>query len=241
MEADPNVVELSGVAVPITTHRPGRLAAEAAAIDAHWTAATAGNPSYFDGAIVMLCAWQIDNGCFVGEAFPARFREYLYWRSLGRPDWGFRHLFGAGAIVLGDGRLVMVRAAGGTINAGHLHLPGGFVDQSDVRSDGRSVDIAGQIIREIGEELGVSPTMVQTSDRWLVVSFANEIGIVRLMRPALSDAKFCEAVTAYVSAQGDQAAENASVEFIDAAAGPIVMPVAAYCEPVLEWFAANAV
>lgn len=217
---------LSAPQLIIGPERPSALADAAPEIDAHWQSAQRANPSLFDGAIVMLARWQFANEHFEATCFSANFREYLFWRESGRPDWGFRHLYGVAAIQLHGGALLVVRAAPHTINSGRFHLPGGFVDLADAdrgSAPGSQIDIAGQIFREIEEELGVARADVVPTGHWLVIDDGSEIGVVMVLRPAMDDARFQARVLDGVQGTGAagpravDAAENTEVQFVASA------------------------
>ncbi|MEO1719140.1 MAG: hypothetical protein AAFR23_02805, partial [Pseudomonadota bacterium] len=153
------------------------------AIDAHWASRASRNPALFDGAIVMLGAYDISHDTLRARCLNARFRDYLFWREVcdrgrkfcaddaeGAALRNVRHLFGCGLLITRDGGFVTVRAAAGTMNDGRLHLPGGFVDRTDAadRHGTASVDIDRQIARELDEELGLSHAMLEPQSGYIV-------------------------------------------------------------------------
>jgi hypothetical protein len=227
------------VEIAVDCPRPAELDSRRDRIDAHWLVASKANPNHFDGAILMVGRWGQEGRRLLAGAFPARFRDYLYWRAEGRPEWGFRHLFGAGVIRLHSGEIVMVRAASGTMNAGTLHLPGGFVDQSDVVDGEFRVVIDGQIARELSEELGLSAGDLKPAGGYLILHYQNEIGVLRLMQPVGADNDLRHRIRAHVAAGDGGAGENTEVDFIHPTAPDAVKALAPYTRPVLAWLAAS--
>ncbi len=122
-------------------------------IAAHWQQRIEQNPSFFNGQIHLLRRWDLSDGRFTGELLKTDFASFLYWREHDYPDRSVRDCFGSALLRSSDGRIILGRQSPGHINAGLTYLPGGFIDQRDVASDG-TVDVAASVAREIAEELG---------------------------------------------------------------------------------------
>ncbi|MEM9898530.1 MAG: hypothetical protein AAF742_04035 [Pseudomonadota bacterium] len=159
------------------------------AIDLHWIKRSRENPSFFDGTVFMLSGFERAMATFEAQAHAVRFRDYLFWREVGRMGAELvaaplvHHIFGGALLWLRDNRAIVARAALGTMNDGRWQLPGGFIDQHDVvddsRDGGRRIDVDGQIARELTEELGVSiGEVLPRSDYWIIAQ-NNQIGVVR--------------------------------------------------------------
>ncbi|MXN63565.1 NUDIX domain-containing protein [Stappia sp. GBMRC 2046] len=123
-------------------------------IDAHWQKLTAGNPHLWNGRVMKLASFEIDGGVFRGSMVEASYAAFLAWRDWNYPDPHIRNLFGSAVIRARGGELVFGKMAGHTSTAGQVYPPGGNLDPDDLREDGE-VDVAGSIVRELGEETGL--------------------------------------------------------------------------------------
>lgn len=128
--------------------------ANRAAINAHWEKRLASNPSFFNGAVMMLLAARMEAGVLHGSFVRTDFKSFLFWKDEGYPEQTVRDAFGSGLIWSSDGALMLIRQAPGQVNSGLTYLPGGFIDARDVDADGR-IDIVGSVVRELKEETGL--------------------------------------------------------------------------------------
>jgi len=119
-----------------------------------WTAALAERPSLTDGEIVTIQDWNIHAGVLRVETASVQYRQYLAQRS-GLP-LGIVPLGVSGVIQLPTGEVVLGRRSSEVSQyPGYWELiPSGGVSSRHVRTDG-SVDIAGQLMEEMEEELGI--------------------------------------------------------------------------------------
>jgi hypothetical protein len=135
----------------------------AEAIEAHWQAAAAANPAYFNGVVHLIRDSRTDGSAFHGSLIRTDFKSYLYWRSLGFPEAGVLDGFGSALIRSSDGQFMLVLQRAGNVNHGFAYLPSGFIDERDVHSDG-TIDIVRSVEREIEEEIGEIGTSLQRED-----------------------------------------------------------------------------
>lgn len=126
-------------------------------IDRHWQKRIADNPAFFDGTVHLLKSFELTETHFSGRLIPVKFSSFLYWRDNEFPDKSVRDCFGSALVRSRDGAIILGRQAPGNINAGKTYLPGGFIDERDVGSDGR-IDLAASVARELREELGFDHT-----------------------------------------------------------------------------------
>jgi len=136
------------------------ITAHKVAIRRHWQRARQANPMLHDGQVCMFKDWRLDleASTFIGRCYLVPFSAFFHWHNNRGVDQDVRQIFGAGVVETADGGILIVQGATGTMNAGLYHLPGGFIDPSDVivaASEG-AIDIWSQIHREIREELGLS-------------------------------------------------------------------------------------
>ncbi len=147
------------------------------AIDRCWEKSVAANPGYFNGVIYLTRRLAIADGVLSAQMFPAEFKAFLYWRSLGYPDADAIDGFGSALITTADGAVILGRQRPGRINSGLTYLPGGFIDQRDVLADGR-IDIAGSILRELREETGLGPADGAAAPGFLLARAAHQASFV---------------------------------------------------------------
>ena len=140
-----------------------------AAIDAHWQMAIAANPKYFNGTIIVGADVQHAPTTLIATCHAMQFKDFLYWRHRGKPDWGFVDLFGSAVIRARGGEILLGVAGPTTMNAGSAYCVGGFIDQRDCNANGR-VDIEASIARELEEETGLNgTTTVRAPGTWVTV------------------------------------------------------------------------
>lgn len=150
MAADP-VLRIGGP-------RPALPAAVEAAVERHWQAARARDPSLFNGEV--FSADVIGRDGITGHwtefrRAVAQMREPALFSALGvRPTAVGGVLLGEGFVVLGQ------RPAGAVYQPGEWQLPpAGSLDSGAARADG-TLDWRGQFLRELAEELGLPAASV---------------------------------------------------------------------------------
>ncbi len=65
-----------------------------------------------------------------------------------------------------------------TVNAGQIYFAAGTPDLDDVLADG-TVDLAGSLLRELGEETGLRPDEVSPADSWTAVLTDGRVAFMR--------------------------------------------------------------
>jgi 8-oxo-dGTP pyrophosphatase MutT (NUDIX family) len=151
-----------------------------AEIDAHFARQVHENPALWNGRVLLG-----RNPVFEGERFSASYFEtdfasFLAWRDWGFPDKGVFNGFGMGALLSGDGAFVLGEMGRHTANAGRIYFPSGMPDLDDVRAG--AVDIAGSVVRELGEETGLTPADYQDESRWHCVYTGPVVAMIRILR-----------------------------------------------------------
>jgi ADP-ribose pyrophosphatase YjhB (NUDIX family) len=210
-----------------------------AAIEHHWRAASANNPSYFNGTILIGVNPHHTGDGFSAICQPMQFKDFLYWRHVGRPDWGFVDLFGSAVLRANDGAILLGLAASTTMNAGSAYFIGGFLDPRDCATDGR-VDIAASIARELNEETGLSTQGVDATLRsapgaWITTD-GRMISIATVYHSALSAEQLRDAMISFSRASDDQEiAEVLVVTGGDDVSDPRILPFTrALCDRLLS-------
>lgn len=125
-------------------------------ISAHWRAAQAANPGYFNGPIQVLVQHAIADGTLSGVFATTDFASFLYWRSQRhKDDDTVRDCFGCAVLRSAEGHMLLAVQAPGHLNSGRAYCPGGFIDTADITAAG-TIDIDGSVARELAEETGLA-------------------------------------------------------------------------------------
>jgi len=179
------VVRVSECALSIDEWRWPLAERDQAAIVSHWERRRAACPSLFNGVVYLFRDHQIEAGRLSGTLFKTDFRTMLYWRSLPFATSDIvREASGAALVRSADGYLLFGRQAPGQLNSGRIYPPSGVVDADDV-SAGR-IDIDGCVVRELGEETGLSPDELQRVPGYVVAAVGVHVAIGVEWRSALS-------------------------------------------------------
>ncbi len=151
---------------------PWRFAEEQAAeIDAHWEKLRATKPLLFNGRVMMMADYRIEEEAqgrvLRGTGFETNYKAFLAWRDFDFPDKNVMNCFAMAALRSADGAFMLGRMGDHTAAAGRLYFPAGTPDQDDVK-DGR-IDLDGSALRELAEETGIMPTDLTLVPGWTLV------------------------------------------------------------------------
>lgn len=154
------------------THAPWPFAvSNGSAIAAHWQRRKAENPSFFNGRVFVLRQLERHAGSIEATLSLEQFADFLYWRDLGYPDTGTLDGFGSALVRSAEGHVLLGHHAAGTLNAGSVYLPGGFLDARDVTAGG-TIDLDASIARELAEETGLDAAALTRIPGVLLSRFA---------------------------------------------------------------------
>ncbi len=150
---DRHVTALAGVelvrhAAPLPFETANR-----AAIDAEWATALAQNPRLFNGPMFLISRIELDGATVRGAMHETDFATFLHWRR-NRPVDGLWYCAATAIPVLCDGKLLAIRMASHTVNAGLVYFPAGSFDPDDF-IDGR-LEPSRCMAREFVEETGIA-------------------------------------------------------------------------------------
>lgn len=185
----------------------------AAAIDAHWARRTSESALLFNGRVFLLTRNAIEADEFRGAFVATDFKSFLHWRESGHPEAGVRDCFGASLIVSCDGAVLLGRQRPGQVNSGLLYPPSGFIDPSDVAADG-TIDIAGNMAREIAEETGLDARLLCWEEGFRIAFSGPQVAIGRVARSTMSASALSQAVRDHIAR--DERPELAGVETVHA-------------------------
>lgn len=161
--------------------RPWPFASERRAdIDAHFAQLQRSNPALWNGRVLMLHQHEIRTTVFHGSYLETDFASLLAWRHWNFPDAAVKNCFAMGALQAADGAFVLGVMAAHTSNPGMIYFPAGLPDSSDI--DGARVDLARNLMREIGEETGLVQADFEAEPGWTAVFAGPRIAHVKRLR-----------------------------------------------------------
>lgn len=204
------IVQVEKVALLLTDGPLGYGVRHAAAIATEFAAAQAGNPHLFNGGFFLFSRPRVEVGRFRAEATATDYATFLHWRNSGWPDVGLAHIFPVGAVVTRDRRLLLGRMGATTVNAGRFYPPSGSFDPSDLTCDGR-IDPLANILREIGEEVGIAADGWPRRDDWLVIPHGPRIALVSVIEAPFDSSDLDAEIQAHLG--GEAIPELGGFEF----------------------------
>jgi 8-oxo-dGTP pyrophosphatase MutT (NUDIX family) len=165
--------------------QPWRFADERRAeIDAHFASIKADKPEVWNGHVLLMHRWSLEGAALHGAYMAVDFASLLAWRDFGFPDRAIFNCFGMAALRAADGAYLLGEMASTTANAGRIYFPAGTPDPEDV-ADGK-VDLAGNVMRELAEETGLTAQDVEVAPSWTCVHVGPRLAMMREMRAAAS-------------------------------------------------------
>jgi len=150
-----------------------------AEIAAHFAEKQRERPKIWNGRVLLGRDAVFTDGHLAATYFETDFASFLAWRDWGFPDKAVFNGFGMGALRASDGAFVMGEMAQHTANAGRIYFPSGTPDLDDVR-DG-ALDIPGSVVRELGEETGLTEADYRAEPDWHCVVTGPSIAMMQVL------------------------------------------------------------
>lgn len=142
-------------------------------------------PALFNGRVLLMHRYAIDNGTMRGTFLQADYASFVAWQRWGRQDVGIHDCFAAAAIQSADGAFLLGVMGSHTYNAGQIYFPCGTPDPSDV-AEGSKVDFEFSVRRELREETGLDPDLLAVEPGWTLVFEGTLIAAIKVMRSPLA-------------------------------------------------------
>ena len=205
----------------------------ARAIEDHWSAQIAAGKRYFNGAIFIACDREIvtggSNSVFRATFLKTDFKSYIYWREHQELSevWD---AFGSVILRALGGEVLLGRQSAGNVNSDIAYLPGGFIDKRDVGRDG-SIDVDASIARELFEETGVLPSVLQREPGYLITGYARQISIGTVYRSQNTAAELRDSIMGHIAS--DHEKELSEIIFTHPADHNTVRNLAPYSRALL--------
>ncbi len=197
----------------------------------NWRRRCLENPAFFNGTVHLLGEHSFEGRVFKAVLARTPFKEFLYWKDSGYPDRGVFDVFGSALLRSREGYVILGRQREGNLNAGLVYLPGGFIDERDVSPDGR-VDISRNILRELGEEIGLEPHLAEQQPGFLV-SFAGQLAsIAAEFRSPLPAAQIVERFEQHIA--DNDGSELVSIEVVPSVDALDRLTVPKYADAIIR-------
>jgi 8-oxo-dGTP pyrophosphatase MutT (NUDIX family) len=178
--ADPSIIPIERLAFHFVP-RPWAFAeARRAEIDTHFEKLQQANPALWNGRVLLMHQHAIEGSLLRGAFLETDFASFLAWRDWDFPDAAIRNCFGQGALRSSDGAFLLGVMAPHTANAGRIYFPGGTPEPADIV--GKTVDLEGNVMREVTEETGLASEELDIKPDWHAVFAGPRIAMIKLMQ-----------------------------------------------------------
>jgi hypothetical protein len=178
-----------------------------AKIDEFFAARRRANPKLWNGRVLVLHRWQIEDGVLQGAFLETDYASFHSWLAWDRPDAGILDCFGSAAVLSSDGAFLLGRMASHTANAGRIYCPCGTPDPSDIV--GESVDFDRSVARELAEETGLDAGTFDAEPGWAIVQERARITAYKVLHAGVTAQTLRERVERHIAA--DPGSELAGV------------------------------
>ena len=146
-------------------------------IDAHFAARKERQPALWNGRVLLLKDYRIEDGLLSGSSFETDFASFVAWRDWNFPDPDVFNVFAMAAVRGADGGYLLGEMGDHTASAGFLYFPCGTPDPKDV-ADGL-LDLGGSAARELLEETGIDIITLSPRPGWSLVRERNFIALIK--------------------------------------------------------------
>jgi 8-oxo-dGTP pyrophosphatase MutT (NUDIX family) len=149
-------------------------------IGRHFATLKRRTPALWNGRVLILHDHAIEGAVFRGAYLETDFASFIAWRDWGHPDGSVTNCFSSGALRGADGAFLLGVMSPHTSNAGKIYFPAGTPDPDDIVGD--SVDLAGNIWRELAEETGLAHADLVAEEGWYSVLAGARIAQVKILQ-----------------------------------------------------------
>jgi 8-oxo-dGTP pyrophosphatase MutT (NUDIX family) len=185
MTAMQTPVAIDRLELGITPYRWRFAEARRAEIDAHFAARRQAVPDLWNGRVLLMNDVAVAGGLLRGTFFETGFADFMAWRDWGFPDQSAINCFAMTALRASDGGYLLGVMSQFTANPGRIYFPAGTPDLSDVR--GGTVDLLGNVLRELGEETGLRAEDFSAAPDWTAIVAGPRLALMKAIearRPA---------------------------------------------------------
>jgi hypothetical protein len=180
-------------------------------IDRHFAARQRDQPALWNGRVLLLNRWAIEQGVLRGASFETDYASFLAWRDWGRADAGVFNIFGAAALRSADGGYLIGRMAPSTSVAGQWLCPCGTPDPKDIGAAG-NLDLAGSVGRELFEETGLHIGTFEAEPGWMLVRDGGFLALMKSLAARESAEELCARIMGHLASEAQP--EFSDVRFL---------------------------
>jgi len=179
---------------------------ERARIDAHWRGLVAGNPSLWNGDVLMGFEPVVAGGRLTAKLLSSDYASFVAWRDWGFADPAAWNCFATPVMMSSDEALIYGVMAGHTLNAGLAYPPSGTLEEADIGPGGR-IDLAGSMRREVMEETGLDLGEGRAGERFAVFE-ARRLSIAQVHRFDQPAAALIARIEAFIAVEAEPELEG---------------------------------
>jgi 8-oxo-dGTP pyrophosphatase MutT (NUDIX family) len=184
--AMPRTVAIDRLELGIAPYRWTFAEARRDEIDAHFAARRRAVPDLWNGRVLLMNDVAVAGDTLRGTYFETGFADFMAWRDWGFPDRSVVNGFAMAALRASDGAYLLGVMSAFTANPGRIYFPAGTPDPSDIRGD--TVDLLGNMLRELGEETGLGAEDFSAAPDWTAIVAGPRIALMKEVaarRPAV--------------------------------------------------------
>ena len=174
--SNPHIVSIDRLDVGFAPFRWRFAEARRDDITAHFVARQKSTPQLWNGRVLLMRDLAIANGTLRGVYFEVGFADFMAWRDWNFPDPSVVNCFSMGALRTSDGAYLLGVMSKHTANAGRIYFPAGTPDLDDVR--GATVDLLGNVMREVAEETGLTAADFSVTPGWHAVVDGSRVSLM---------------------------------------------------------------
>jgi 8-oxo-dGTP pyrophosphatase MutT (NUDIX family) len=199
--SEPSLVETTRLELRFAPKRWEFAEARRAEIDAYFAELQRVRPALWNGRVLVLHDWKLENGVFRGAYLQTDFASFIAWRDWGFPDPKVRNSFAMGALQAADGAFLLGVMGAHTANAGKVYFPCGTPDPNDIA--GGAVDLDGSVRRELMEETGIDASDLDVEPGWTTVFAGSRIAQIKLLRAHATAAELRARILDHLSQEAE--------------------------------------
>jgi 8-oxo-dGTP pyrophosphatase MutT (NUDIX family) len=149
-------------------------------IDDHFAALRRSKPEIWNGRVLLMKDAAVGDGVLRGTYFETGFADFMAWRDWGFPDRAVRNCFSMGALRGSDGGYLLGVMSAFTANAGRIYFPAGTPEPADI--SGGTVDLLGNVLRELQEETGLDAAALTVAPAWTAVVAGARLALMKAIQ-----------------------------------------------------------
>jgi 8-oxo-dGTP pyrophosphatase MutT (NUDIX family) len=190
-------------------------------IDRYFVSLCQSNPALWNGRVLLLRDFGLNASTLHGTVFEtdyASLQAGIDWQEMG----AVKASFGAAALLTSDGAYVVGVMAPHTRNAGQIYLPSGSLEPSDLV--GTSVDLRGNLNRELIEETGLSTDEFDEQEGWHAAFVGPRVAIVKIFRTKESGEELRRRILANLAKQDAPEFSDIRLVYASSELSPVTPP-----------------